>query len=280
MKKADPKLTTHQLCRLFDVAISTYYYQMQTKPANRSDQEVIQAMHRLHEQTHGTYGRRRMKIALALDGMQVGHFKISRLMKEQGLVAKAPKKPHYYRGGNAHPTTANLLDRQFNPGTVNTHWVGDITYIRTHQGWSYLATVMDLGSREVVGHALSTTPDAHLAKQALTDAITRIQPNTRNLMFHSDQGVQYSATIFTNALAWHEITPSMSRRGNCWDNAVQERFFRNLKTERLNDLSFINHQSVVTAVEQYIRFYNYRRLNSAIGYLTPNMKRQEMANAA
>lgn len=280
MKKADPKLTTHQLCTLFGVAISTYYYQVQTKSANQLDQAVIQAMHGLHEQTHGTYGRRRMKIALALDGRSVGHFKISRLMKEQGLVAKAPKKPHYYRSGNAHPTTANLLNRQFNPETVNTHWVGDITYIRTHQGWSYLATVMDLGSREVIGHALSITPDAHLAKQALTDAMTRIQPDTRNLMFHSDQGVQYSATVFTDTLALHGITPSMSRRGNCWDNAVQERFFRNLKTERLNDLSFINHQAVVTVVEQYIRFYNHRRLNSAIGYCTPKLKRQEMTSAA
>lgn len=280
MKKADPELTTQRLCKLFGVALSTYYYQTQSQAINQSDQELIEAMHILHEETYGTYGRRRVKVALEEQEMYVGHFKISRLMKEQGLFAKAPKKPHYYRGGKTHPTTANLLKRQFNPETVNTHWVGDITYIRTHQGWSYLASVMDLGTREVVGHALSRAPDAQLAKQALVNAIARVKPDTTKLMFHSDQGVQYSATVFTNALALHSITPSMSRRGNCWDNAVKERFFRNLKTERLNDLNFINHQSVVTTVEEYIRFYNHRRLNSAIGYLTPTKKRKEMTKVA
>lgn len=280
MKKADPELTIKQLCQLFGVALSTYYYQMQPKAINQSDQELIDAMNTLHEETYGTYGRRRVKVALKEQGMYVGHFKISRLMKELGLFAKVAKKPHYYRGGKTHPTTPNLLKRQFNPETLNTHWVGDITYIRTHQGWSYLASVMDLGTREVVGYALSKMPDAQLAKQALINAIAREKPDTTKLMFHSDQGVQYSATVFTDALALHGMTPSMSRRGNCWDNAVQERFFRNLKTERLNDLSFIDHQSVVTVVEEYIRFYNHRRLNSAIGYLTPAMKRKEMTNVA
>lgn len=139
---------------------------------------------------------------------------------------------------------------------------------------------MDLGTREIVGYALSQTPDAQLAKEALLNAIALLKPHTKGLLFHSDQGVQYSAKLFTETLALQGITASMSRRGNCWDNAVQERFFRNLKTERLNDLSFANHQSVVTAVEQYIRFYNNRRLNSAIGYLTPAMKRREMQKRA
>ncbi len=120
--------------------------------------------------------------------------------------------------------------------------VGDITYIRTWQGWSYLACVMDLSTKEVVGYALSQSPNKQLAVEALNNAIKCKQPNTQDLLFHSDQGVQYSASLFRNRLSELNMTQSMSRRGNCWDNAVMERFFRSLKTERLNHLSFINHQ--------------------------------------
>ena len=114
----------------------------------------------------------------------------------------------------------NILNRAFEPSQVNTHWVGDITSIRHYQGWSYLATVLDLGSKDIVGYALSQTPDAQLAKQALTDAIARHKPDTKKWLFHSDQGVQYTAERFKNTLSLHRITQSMSRRGCCWDNAV------------------------------------------------------------
>jgi len=280
MKKADSTLALQHLCELFDVPLSSFYYHKQPKPINLDEQRLIDDIHAIHNETYGTYGRRRMKVGLQHKGHNVGHFKIARLMKEADLVAKTPIKPHYYKGGESHPTTPNLLKRAFNPATFNTHWVGDITYIRHHQGWSYLATVMDLATREVVGYALSQTPDAALSKQALLNAISAVQPDTTQIMFHSDQGVQYSAKLYTDTLALHGITASMSRRGNCWDNAVQERFFRSLKTQRLNAMRFINHQAVVNTVEPYIRFYNYRRLNSAIGYLTPAMKRQQMQKVA
>ncbi len=120
--------------------------------------------------------------------------------------------------------------------------MGDITYSATHQGWSYLVCVLDLSTKEIVSYAMSQSLNAKLAKDALTNAIKRQQPNTNLLMFHSDQGVQYSAFEFRNLLAKFNITPSISRRGNCWDNAVMERFFRSLKTERLNTVSFINHK--------------------------------------
>ena len=221
-----------------------------------------------------------MQTALALIGIDLGVFKIARLMGEAGIIAKVPKKPHYYPSGKSMPDIPNQLNRQFNPDQLNSHWVGDITYIRNHNGWSYLATVLDLGSREIVGYALSQTPDAQLARQALMNAIKRQQPNTHQLMFHSDQGVQYSADAFKQTLAIHGINQSMSRRGNCWDNAVQERFFRSLKSEYLNGRSFINHRSVVTAVEDYIRYYNNRRINSAIGYISPAQKRQLLLHVA
>jgi putative transposase len=159
-------------------------------------------------------------------------------------------------------------------------WVGDITYIRYHGSWSYLATVLDLGSREIVGYALSQTPDAQLARQALLNAIKMQAPDTLQLMFHSDQGVQYTADLFKKTLSIHGINQIMSRRGNCWDNSVQERFFRSLKTEYLNGLIFINHQSVVSAVEHYIRYYNNKRIHSAIGNMTPVQKKQISLNVA
>ena len=158
--------------------------------------------------------------------------------------------------------------------------MGDITYIRTHQGWSYLACVLDLATKEIVGWAMSKRPNAELAKVALSHAIRRQKPDTSNLMFHSDQGVQYSAKLFIHYLKLLNITQSMSRRGNCWDNRVMERFFRSLKSERLNHLSFIHHEAVFGTVERYIYFYNYKRLHSSLGYITPVQKMAELKKAA
>lgn len=275
--KAEPLTAIQRLCRLFELPVSSYYY----LPVIHPEEVVIkQKMVEIFEDSFRSYGKRRLAFNLKKESFEISVFKTARLMKTLGLVAKRPKKPHYYTAGKEQPTTPNLLKRAFNPSDLNTRWVGDITYIRSHQGWSYLATVMDLANREIVGYALSKTPDAELAKKALTNAIAKHQPNTNGLMFHSDQGVQYNAKVFKETLHDHKIIQSMSRRGNCWDNAVQERFFRNLKTEYLNDLSFMNHQSVVIAVEKYIRFYNYKRLNSAIDYLTPAQKRKELLKVA
>lgn len=277
MRKAEPKATVERLCGLLELPVSTYYY----RPVIDIEMLNLELKAKeIFEASFGTYGKRRMSKALKKQGFEVGIFQASTLMKQLLLVAKRPRKPHYYPIGQEKPTIPNRLDRQFNPNTLHTHWVGDITYLRSHQGWSYLATVMDLGSKEIVGYALSQTPDAELAKKALTNAVAKHQPKTQGLMFHSDQGVQYCAKSFQQSLSDHGMIQSMSRRGCCWDNAVQERFFRNLKTEYLNDLTFINHQSVGSAVEQYIHFYNNKRLNSAVDYLTPAEKRQKLLNAA
>ena len=277
MRKAEQNLNLSHLCQLFDVPVSSYYYQSVHKPNDAAYRDKLTV---IHNENFQAYGRRRMKVALADSGINLGVFKIARLMKQAGIIAKVPKKPHYYPSGKQKPNIPNELKRQFNPPQVNTHWVGDVTYIRHHQGWSYLATVLDLGSREIVGYALSQTPDAQLARQALMQAVKIQQPKTSHLMFHSDQGVQYSANLFKQTLSLHRIKQSMSRRGNCWDNAVQERFFRSLKSEYLNGLSFINHQAVVLAVEHYIRYYNNKRINSTIGYMTPVLKRQALLKVA
>jgi len=277
MKKAESTMVTQKLCQLFGIPLTSYYYKSVQQP---DTDEIFDVMKQIHADNLQSYGKRRMSKALKKQGKNIGVFKAARLMKEACIVAKVPKKPHYYPSGKQMPNIPNLLKRQFNQETVNTHWVGDITYIRNHQGWSYLATVLDLGTREIVGYHLSQTPDAELAKQALLHAIKMQQPDTKQLLFHSDQGIQYSAHLFKDTLKLHKITQSMSRRGNCWDNSVQERFFRSLKSEYLNSLSFINHQSVITAVNHYIRYYNYKRLHSAIDYWTPVQKRKKLLEVA
>ena len=243
--------------------------------------KILDDIKAIARETDNTYGKRRMRVALQKRGFQLGIYRTSTLMKKANIVAITPKKKHHYPNtGEEHKKAANVLQRQFNPETTHTHWVGDITYIRTYQGWSYLAAVLDLGSREIVGWAMSQHPNADLAKAALQQALQKHQPNTTKLLFHSDQGVQYSARLFVDYLNTLQITQSMSRRGNCWDNAVMERFFRSLKTERLNQISICNHQSAVQLVEKYIHFYNYNRLHSAIGYITPTQKKNDLKKAA
>jgi len=273
LKMANNDFTTKELCEVFEVNPSTYYDQICDKPIAGENKKIVTILKKTAIDTLYTYGKRRMQIELNNQGISIGVYKTASMMKKAKIIAIKPKKKHYYpNGGVCDIKIDNVLERQFNQSKANTHWVGDITYIRNHQGWSYLASVLDLGTKEIVGWALSKSPDADLAKAALNNAIKRKKPNTSKLLFYSDQGTQYTANMFVVYCEGLKITRSMSRRGNCWDNAVMERFFRNLKTERLNRLRFINHQAVVAEVESYIYFYNYKRLNSAIDYMTPNQK--------
>ncbi len=263
MNKACRQYNTKELCQLLKLPRSSYYYQIKDKPASANTSAMIEFIKQTAIEVGHTYGKRRMKITLNNQGYQIGIYQTATLMKKANVVAIRPRKRHYYpNAGLMHKKAENLLNREFEQQTINTHWVGDITYIKTYQGWSYLASVLDLSSKQVVGWALSK------------------QPNGSKLMFHSDQGVQYCANMFAQYCNSKNIIQSMSRRGNCWDNAVMERFFRSLKTERLNYQSFANHQEVVENVESYIYFYNYKRIHSAIGYLTPAEKMAELKKVA
>lgn len=279
LKKANADYTITELCRILEVSMSSYYYE----PVKPNEQELVllDLIESIAEDSGNTYGRRRIHAELNAREHTIGVYKTAALMNKLNIHAIAPKKKHYYpNSGDEHYYAQNLLKRQFNPDTHSTHWVGDITYIRNQQGWSYLACVLDLSTKEIVGYALSKSPNAELAKAALNNAIKRQHPAFNQLMFHSDQGCQYSAATFRERLSQLTITQSMSRRGNCWDNAVMERFFRSLKTERLNRLSFINHDSVISEVDSYIKFYNYKRRHSALDYMTPHQKYNELKNAA
>jgi putative transposase len=279
MKKAFPEYRVNELCAVFGVSASSYHYQK--VPQSVRELQLIERVKVIADEHGNTYGKRRIQAELNGLGQQVGLYKTASLMKKAKVVAIRPKQHHYYPDAGVEKKYApNLLKRQFNPATHNTHFVGDITYIRTHQGWSYLACVLDLSTKEIVGYAISQSPNTQLAVEALDNAIKRKCINTCELMFHSDQGVQYSAGEFRKHLGKLKVTQSMSRRGNCWDNAVMERFFRSLKTERLNNLSFINHQSAAFEIENYIRFYNYKRRHSSIEYMTPHQKYRELEKAA
>lgn len=273
LNKAHPHYHTKELCQLFCHSRSSYYYQVKERALDGETKSILHSIKQISLETGYTYGKRRLRYQLNQQGYRIGMYKTATLMKKANIVAIRPKRRHGYPNiGKAHQIAKNLLNRDFHQYNKHTHWVGDMTYIKTYQGWSYLASVLDLATKKVVGWSLSKQPNAELAKQAIVHAINRYQPNTTKLMFHSDQGVQYSSKAFVEYCDINKITQSMSRRGNCWDNSVMERFFRSLKTEKLNHLSFTDHDEVIKNVESYIYFYNYKRIHSAIGYLTPAQK--------
>lgn len=278
MKKAYPQFSVSELCRALDIANSSYYFLSKGEKINV---ELDIQITLIAKEFHYIYGKRRINNELAKKGINVGVQTVSKLMKKLDIVVKYPKKKHFYPlSGKEHKYAPNLLKRQFNPETHNTHWVTDVTYLKTRQGWSYLACVLDLGTKEIVGYALSQSPDTQLTLAALNQAIKKKKPDTKKLMVHSDQGCHFSSKDYRDYLRTLKITQSMSRRGNCLDNAVMERFFRSLKSEHLNLLLFFNHESVISEVVNYMTFYNYKRSHSGLDYLTPHGKYIELEKAA
>lgn len=273
LKMANPHYTIKELCKILELSSSTYYDQISVKPYSDKNEKIIKAIQEIAIETKSSYGRRRMQKQLENQEITIGIYKTATLMKAANVTAIKPTKKHYYPNGGVSDTKVdNTLDRQFDQPKANTHWVADITYIWSYEGWSYLACVLDLGTKEIVGWALSKHPNTKLVIAALDNAIKRKKPDLSKLLHHTDQGTQYTANSFAKYCDNLNIIRSMSRRGNCWDNAVMERFFRSLKTERLNNLRFTNHEAVIAEVESYIYFYNYKRLHSTIDYMTPNQK--------
>ena len=224
----------------------------------------------LHNQSKKSYGSRRISKALKAQGYNVGRYKARSLMKEMGLECKQRRRFTVTTQSNhSLPIAENKLNRAFKVDQPNRVWVADITYLRTHEGWLYLAVVLDLFSRRVVGWALAETMQERLIKKALSMAITERCPGA-GLMHHSDRGSQYASLSYQNLLSEHQITVSMSRKGNCWDNAVMERFFGSLKAERTENKIYLSHQHAITDVVDYIEnFYNPKRLHSTLNYLSP-----------
>lgn len=266
-KEAD---SVSQCCRLFGVKRNSYYKSKRsTKPFDTALILKVKACFRQHKQR---YGRRRLKVALLTEyAIDISSRRLGRLMKEQQLITVWQGRK--YRRVKQSPECAaypNRLDRQFTCGRANSAWVSDITYIWTQEGWLYLAAVMDLYSRKIIGFAMGNSPNADLVCRALQMTISIRQPPT-GLMIHSDQGCQYTSKVYKALVEKYQLTGSMSRRGNCWDNAVMERFFRSLKQELVWQHGYRTRQEAQQSISGYILdVYNSNRLHSTLNYLSPN----------
>jgi len=266
-----------QACRILQVSRSGYYAAKQRarKPAIRVASVQVKAAFVANQRC---YGSRRIVDELKAQHIAMGRFKVRRLMREAGLKP-VWKKKFVNTTDSKHdlPVAENLLNRQFNPAQSNQAWTSDITYIRTKTGWLYLAAVMDLHSRKIIGWAMSPTMPAALVCQALQMAIGQRHPPA-GLMLHSDRGSQYASHEYQALLKQYGIICSMSRKGNCWDNAVMERFFLNLKMERVWQRDYANQMEANKDVTEYIvGFYNCTRRHSVLGNLAPIVYEKQFA---
>lgn len=259
------------MCRLLEITRSGYYSWLGRGPSSRrkADVELSMKISRLYQQHNQRYGSPRIHRALRQMSIRCSRKRVARLMQEAHLRAKSPQ-----RSGNRTDSaqgleiSENLLNRHFTAERPNQAWVSDMSYIRTEQGWLYLAVVLDLYARRVVGYCLSQQGNRHLVIAALKMAVSHRRINGVELIHHSDRGSPYCSAEYQHLLRLYGIRSSMSRRGNCHDNAVAESFFARMKTEVGH--RFITMQAAREQLQQYLDiYYNHQRLHSANDYLTP-----------
>jgi len=263
------------MCRVLMVS-KAGYYAWRTRPRSARAQQnaqLVQAIRVVHAASARTYGSPRMHRELAARGHPCSENRVARLMRADGLRVKTKRRFRVTTQSRHHaPVAPNTLDRRFAVPTiagVNHVWASDITYLWTGEGWLYLAIVLDLGSRRVVGWAMRPTLEQALAVEALAMALTHRQP-AAGLLHHSDRGAQYAGDAYQALLAAHRVRSSMSRAGDCWDNAVAESFFATLKTELVAETPWRTRDEARAAVFQYIEmWYNPRRRHSSLGYRSP-----------
>jgi putative transposase len=265
------------MCRVLGVSPSGYYAAQQRarRPLSARRQQDLAVRRRVqaaYEASGGTYGAPRVHAELRAAGERVATKRAARLMREAGLVATLKRRRPPRTTDSAHdaPVAPCRLARQFAPPpTPDRDWVSDITYVPTQQGRLYLAVVLDLASRRVVGWAMRPTLETPLTLTALGTALTERRP-PRGLLHHSDRGAQYAAAPYQALLAAHGLVPSMSRRGNCWDNAVAESFFATLELELIAHSRWATHAEVARAIFRYLAtWYNPRRSHFTLGYCSP-----------
>ena len=274
------------LCRLLGVSRSGFYdyLRRQDREPNPEREEMLEWVKDLAEASDHTYGSRRMAKALRALGYRVGRYQARSLMREAGVWVRYRRRYRVTTNSNHRkPVFPNRLERDFAPSAPNRVWAGDITYIWTREGWLYLAVVIDLYSRKVVGWSLGRRLTSTLVCDALQMALGSRRPPKGQLIHHSDRGVQYASDAFRKLLKAHGIEGSMSRKGNCWDNAVVESFFGTLKSERVHWRSYQSREEARADIVEYIAmFYNSRRLHSYLDYQSPDgfEGNGQLANAA
>lgn len=260
------------LCRVLEVSRSGYYAFEKHLPSTRdnSDRELAVEIRAVHKRSRQRYGSPRIHRELRRRNLRVGRKRVVRLMRAEGIMARSCRR--FCRTTDSNhplPVAENVLARKFTAESPNQVWVTDITYIDTCEGWLYLAPVLDLFSRRVVGFAMSETIDRRLVLDALENALReRLPPH--GLIHHSDRGSQYASGDYRIMLRKWGIVPSMSRRGNCWDNAVAESFFGTLKRELTQHETYETRDAARAAITDYIEnFYNSERSHSTLDYLSP-----------
>ena len=261
------------LCAVLGVSPSGYYAWKKRVPSARSRQDAQLAVDvaAAHNKSGRRYGSPRVHRALRKRGVRIGKKRVERLMREHGIVGRQKRRFRRTTDSNhAYPTAPNVLGREFEPKAPNTAWAGDVTYIATGEGWSYLAVLLDLYSRRVVGWAMSTTNDTNLALAALRRAVAGRRIVPRGLVHHTDRGSPYASAEYRAALDAHAMVASMSRTGDCWDNAVAESFFATLRAELVDHETYATGHAAERAIGRYIEgFYNAERLHSHLDYVSP-----------
>ena len=261
------------MCRVLDVSRSGYYAWRQRPVSSRemANQGLRQQIREIYKKSHQTYGSPRIHAELAGNGVNCGHNRVARLMREEELWAKQNRKFKVITTDSTHdyPVAPNLLDQDFEASQPNEKWLADITYIPTDEGWLYLAAVMDLYSRRIVGWAMADTLERWLTIAALQMAIETRQPPP-GLLHHSDRGSQYASDDYQALLTKYQMQGSMSRTGNCYDNAPMESFFGTLKTELVHHRHYVTRTEAKTDLFEYIEvFYNRFRRHSTLDYQCP-----------
>ena len=264
----------HLMCNVLQVS-SSGYYAWRHRPRSTAQQRwesLCQAVRDAFESFRAIYGSPRVHRELLARGIKCSVNTVAKIMRQLGLRSKVKRRFRPTTNSNhAYEVAPNTLDRQFNPAGPNQAWSSDITYVPTGEGWMYLAVVQDMFSRRIIGWSMAGHLRTELVTKALTMALTqRTSDRVVPLIHHSDRGLQYASNDYQELLAHHSITPSMSRKGNCWDNAVTESFFGSLKTELVHHERYAARADARRSLFDYIeRFYNRQRRHSTLGYVSP-----------
>jgi transposase InsO family protein len=260
------------MCKLLNVSRSGFHawFQRPESPRKLKNRALEAKIRVLHAASHGIYGAPRIHRDLIDDGIRCGKNRVARIMRKAGIRSRTKKKFKATTNSKHNfPVAPNLLNQNFKTNSPDQAWVGDITYVSTNEGWLYLAVLLDLFNREVVGWATSSRITRHLAIEALRMALGRRNPE-KGILHHSDRGSQYASTDYQKILKEHDIVCSMSRKGNCYDNAVAESFFGRLKSEWINHKRYLSRSEATQSIFYYIEiFYNRKRRHSSINYVTP-----------
>lgn len=270
--RAEKAHSVAMLCRVLGVTRQGFYAFLKrpTPPRAKTNERLHARLRVLHAEHKQRYGSPRLQAALREEGLRVGKRRLEQALRKLALYARRPRRFIVTtKADESHPKAENVLAREFRATRPNQRWVTDITYLWTSEGWSYLAIILDLFSRRVVGWAFDDSMTTALPLKALEMAIGRRGPEA-NVLHHSDRGCQYTSAEYRSALAAIGAEVSMSRKGNCWDNAVAESFFSTLKTELVHRSKWATKLELRAAVFEYIElYYNRRRLHSTLGYKTP-----------